>query len=106
MLSPARSTPIPIPGYNLSPPGQAEVCAALQRVFGAEKGTRAWAEVCDSCDLRPEWIRSRAELEQALAAWARLGGVHAVVARSMEIRLRTYDRLSARGVAPATGGAR
>jgi hypothetical protein len=82
------------------------VSAALQRVFGAERGARAWGEACDACNLRPEWIRTRSELEQVLAVLAGQGGVHAVVARSIDIRLRTYDRLSARGVAPAAGGER
>ena len=102
---PSEQSPVPIPGYNLTPPGEAEVLAALQRVHGAPRGTAIWESACQTAGVAAGSVRRRGELERLLAVLAEAGGPPAVVARSMEIRLRTYDRLMARGVVP-TGGAR
>jgi len=100
MLSPPQ--PVPVPGYNLSPPTAADAVAALQRVYGEEKGAEHWKSACAAARILPDWVLHRDQLERVLGALAGMGGPPAVVARSMEIRLRTYDRLSAR----AAGGTR
>lgn len=99
MLSPPEQ--IPIPGYNLSPPAESDALAALQRVFGETRGAEHWKAACQAEKIVPGFVRGREALERVLAALAEQGGPQSVVARSMEIRLRTYDRL-----ARAQGGAR
>ncbi|HEX8360750.1 MAG TPA: hypothetical protein VF613_11600 [Longimicrobium sp.] len=101
MLS-STSTPAAIPGYKLQPPGEADACAALQRVFGAERGSERWSLACRAAGLRRGRVSTADELGRAVEALAEQGGATAVVARSLEIRLRTYARLAAR----TTGGAR
>ena len=102
MLPSPQAPPAPIPGYNLTPPAEADAVAALQRVYGEAKGADHWAAACRAAKILPGWVRSRDALNGVLLALAEQGGPQAVVARSMEIRLRTYDRLAAR----AAGGAR
>ncbi len=83
-----------LPGYSLTPPAEADALAALQRVFGAERGAERWNEACRAAGLTPGRVRAE-ELERAIEALAAQGGATAVVARSLEIRLRTYTRLAA-----------
>lgn len=106
MLSPPHPPPAPLPGYNLTPPGEADAVAALQRVYGEEKGAEQWAAACKLAKVLPGWVRGRDTLDRVLAALAAQGGPQSVVARSMEIRLRTYDRLSARSAGATPGGTR
>jgi hypothetical protein len=104
MLSPPQSTTVPIPGYNLSPPSEADAVAALQRVYGSEKGAEHWKAACQAAKILPGWVRGRDTLGRVLQSLATQGGPQAVVARSMEIRMRTYDRLAARGATPGGQG--
>jgi hypothetical protein len=96
MLSPPQTSAPPIPGYNLSPPGESDALAAVQRVYGEEKGTEHWKAACLAAKVLPGFVRSRETLERVLVALGGQGGPQGVIARSMEIRLRTYDRLAAR----------
>jgi hypothetical protein len=100
------STRTPIPGYSLHPPGEADARAALQRVFGAERGGERWAEACRAAGLQVGGVEYGPPFERAVAALSAQGGPTAVVARSMEIRLRTYARLAANGAAAAAGASR
>jgi hypothetical protein len=102
MLSPPRPAAPAVPGYNLTPPAEADAVAALQRVYGEQKGAEQWKIACAAARILPGWVLHRDQLDRVLSALAEQGGPPAVVARSMEIRLRTYDRLSSR----AAGGAR
>jgi hypothetical protein len=95
------STRTPIPGYSLHPPGEADARAALQRVFGAERGGERWAEACRAAGLQVGGVEYGPPFERAIRALSAQGGSTSVVARSMEIRLRTYARLAARGAATA-----
>jgi hypothetical protein len=100
MLHSQQASPSAIPGYNLTPPGESDAVAAVQRVYGAEKGAEVWKSACQEARVLPGWVRGRDTLERVLQALAAQGGPQGVIARSMEIRLRTYDRLAAR----AAGG--
>ena len=111
--SPHRSPPLVttqqtgstrLPGYNLGCPTEADAVAALHRVWGAERGSRAWLEACRLAGLQPGRVDTIARLESVSAALAAAGGATATVARSIEIRIRTYNRLAAR--VAATGAAR
>ena len=103
MLSTPQSTAA-IPGYNLTPPAEADAVAALQRVYGAEKGAEHWKTACHAAKILPGWVRDRVTLARVLQALATQGGPQSVVARSMEIRMRTYDRLAARSGGAQAGG--
>jgi hypothetical protein len=102
MLQSPHAAPAAIPGYNLTPPGESDALAAVQRVYGEEKGGELWKSACHAARVPPGWVRSRDTLERVLGALGEQGGPQGVIARSMEIRLRTYDRLAAR----AGGGTR
>jgi hypothetical protein len=100
------STRTPIPGYSLHPPGEADARAALQRVFGAERGGERWSQACRAAGLEVGRVEYGPPFERAVAELAAQGGSTAVIARSMEIRLRTYARLAANGAAAAAGASR
>lgn len=85
-----------VPGYRLSPPTEADANAALQRVFGAERAAERWALACRTTGIVAGRVSTANQLASVVEALARQGGSTAVVARSLEIRLRTYARLSAR----------
>ena len=89
-------TPARIPGYDLSPPSEANAIAALQRVWDPERGTAAWSRACQAAGVRAGHVRDAATLERVVAALSAEGGATATVARSIEIRMRTYARLAAR----------
>lgn len=103
MLSPSAA-PARLPGYNLSPPSEADARAALERVFGPERAVERWRQACHDASLEPGRVETRAQMERAAGALAQQGGPCVALARSLEIRMRTYDRLAA-NAAPA-GGAR
>ena len=69
---------------------------SLQRVFGAERGAERWAQACGEAGLFPGQVRTTALLDRVVKALAAQGGSAGVVARSVEIRLRTYARLAAK----------
>lgn len=84
-----------LPGYDLSEPTEADACAALQRVFGMERGTERWSQACHDAGLFPGQVRSTNLLDRVAKSLAAQGGAASTVARSVEIRLRTYARLAA-----------
>ncbi len=101
MLSPL-SAPAALPGYKLQPPNEADAGAALQRVFGPERAAERWTLACEGAGLVPGRVSTAEQLGRVVESLAQQGGATAVVARSLEIRLRTYARLAAR----TPGGAR
>jgi hypothetical protein len=101
MLSPPTAPRIPV--YNFTVPTEADAVAALQRVWGPERGESCWFNACRSAGLPVGRIANVNDLERATAELARQGGATATVARSIEIRLRTYARLAAKTAASSTG---
>ena len=93
-----------LPGYNVGLPTEADAVAALHRVWGPERGSQTWLQACRDAGLQPGRIDTVARLESVVAALAARGGATATVARSIEIRIRTYTRLAAR--AGTTGAAK
>ncbi len=81
-----------IPGYNLVEPCERDARAALQRVFGAKADER-WTQACHAADLRPGFVKPGEQLRAVAAALALQGGAAATLARSIEIRIRTFYRL-------------
>ncbi len=104
MLSPPGS-PARLPGYDLREPVEADARASLQRVFGPGRGEEHWSQACRDAGLSVGGVRTRVQLAQAVQALAAQGGPATAVARSVEIRMRTYARLAANAAATA-GGAR
>ncbi|HEX2208798.1 MAG TPA: hypothetical protein VHG93_14055 [Longimicrobium sp.] len=102
MLSPPAS-PARLPGYDLREPEEADARASLQRVFGPARGEERWSQACRDAGLAVGGVRTRVQLIQAVQALAAQGGPSAAVARSVEIRLRTWARLSGNAAAPAGG---
>ena len=100
MLSPSPA-PSRLPGYDLGEPTESDARAALQRVFGAEGGAERWTRACRDAGMAEGHVTGTAQLERAAAALAAQGGPCAALARSIEIRVRTYNRLAAR---TRTGG--
>jgi hypothetical protein len=92
-----------LPGYNLAVPTEADALSALERVFGAERGRALWSDACAMAGLGVGKASTGAALERAVQSLASQGGAAATVARSMSIRMRTYDQLAARGASAATG---
>jgi crotonobetainyl-CoA:carnitine CoA-transferase CaiB-like acyl-CoA transferase len=103
MLSPP---PTPgIPGYNdYRAPTEADVRAALQRVFGPERGTEHWTQACRAAGLAAGRVDGAEPLTRAVQALSSQGGPCVAVARSIEIRMRTYTRLASRSPALSDGG--
>lgn len=95
-----------IPGYDLTQPTEASTLAALERVFGSERGQGLWADVCRSARLQPGRVSTPDALERAVLALADQGGAAATVARSITIRMRTHTQLAARRATPASGDGR
>jgi hypothetical protein len=94
MLSPSR--PAALPGYDLQPPTEADATAALHRVFGPQRAPERWSMACRTAGIAAGHVGTAEQLGRVVEALARQGGSTAVVARSLEIRLRTYARLAAR----------
>lgn len=105
MLSPP-SGPGTIPGYDFSEPTEAHAVAALGRVFGAGAAEVRWQLACRAAGLEPGRVSPGDELARAAAELAAAGGAAAMVARSIEIRMRTYARLAALARAAHAGGPR
>jgi hypothetical protein len=95
-----------IPGYDLSPPSEADAVASLNRVFGPERGAEHWAQACRAAGLAPGRVAPGEPLGRAAAALAEQGGPCAALARSITIRIRTHARLAALASATTPGGAR
>lgn len=102
MLSPPSASGIP--GYNnYRAPTEDDVRAALQRVFGPERGARHWTLACREAGVAPGRVEGAEPLTRAVQALSAQGGPCVAVARSIEIRMRTYTRLASRP-APSDGG--
>jgi hypothetical protein len=91
----------PIPGYDLAPPTGADARAMLHRVFGADRGDAVWADACRGAQVDAGRVDSTATLQRVSTALAAQGGAASTIARSIDIRLRTYARLAARSGASA-----
>jgi hypothetical protein len=104
MLSPPRAS-ARLPGYDLGEPTEADARASLHRVFGPERGDERWSRACREAGLAAGRVGAGAELQRAAQALAAQGGPAVAVARSIEIRMRTYARLASRAAAPAGGPA-
>lgn len=102
MLSPPTQR-ARLPGYDLSEPTEADARAAMQRVFGPDGGEARWADACRDAGIAPGHVRTQVQLARVAGALASQGGPAAVVARSVEIRLRTYARLAANAAATPGG---
>ena len=105
MASPAADQ-ARIPGYDLAMPGEPDVTAALERVFGREQGEARWKDACRTAGVFVGRVRGLDQLERATQALGAQGGASASVARSIEIRMRTYTRLAARAKSAASTGGR
>lgn len=104
MLSPPPQA-ASIPAYNdFRAPTEADARAALQRVFGAERGDERWSAACRASALTPGRVHGAPDLQRAVEALATLGGPSAAVARSIQIRMRTHTRLAAKSLAMTDGG--
>ena len=103
MLSPP---PAPgIPGYDgFRAPTEADARAALQRVFGPERGAERWTQACREAGLSVGRVTGAEPLAHAVRALAAQGGPSIAVARSIEIRMRTHTRLAAKSLAFSDGG--
>jgi hypothetical protein len=104
-MTPPSATPPAIPGYSLHPPTEADARAALERVFGAERAAERWAEACRSAGLAAGRVSAGAPFERVVDALLAQGGATEMVARSIVIRQRTYNRLAANAAA-STGAPR
>jgi hypothetical protein len=103
MLSPPSSPGIP--GYNdYRAPTEADARAALQRVFGPERGAERWSEACRAAGLSVGRVSGAEPLTRAVQALSAQGGPSTAVARSIEIRMRTHTRLAAKSLAFNDGG--
>lgn len=104
MLSPPAPPP-GIPGYNdYRAPTEADARAALQRVFGAERGAERWADACRAAGVAVGRVDGAEPLTRAVQALSAQGGPSTAVARSIEIRMRTHTRLAAKQLASPQGG--
>ena len=90
-----------VPGYNLAAPTEADALAALERVFGRERGRSLWTDACRQAGLDIGRASTGPALQRALEALAAPGGAAATVARSMTIRIRTHTQRAARSAAAA-----
>jgi hypothetical protein len=102
MLSPPAG-PARLPGYDLREPTEADARQSLQRVFGADRGAERWSAACREAGLMEGHVRTSTQLTRVVQALSAQGGPAAVVARSVEIRLRTYARLAANAAATPGG---
>ena len=102
MSTPSSSTK-KLAGYNLAAPNESDAIAALERVFGAERGRAVWVDACGMAGVAPGTAYPGAPLARVTQALAALGGAAATIARSIEIRARTYTQIAARQSAPSTG---
>lgn len=98
-----HSTQPRVPGYALGAPTEADALASLHRVFGSERGQSVWSDACDLAGIAPGAVNTTTDLERVARSLASQGGAAATIARSITIRLRTYNQLAARAAAAKTG---
>ena len=92
-----------MPGYELGAPTESDALASLHRVFGSERGQSVWSDACALAGLAPGAVSTTTDLERVARSLASQGGAAATVARSITIRLRTYNQHAARAAAAKTG---
>lgn len=103
MLSPPSAPGIP--GYDgFRAPNEDDTRAALNRVFGLERGTERWSQACRDAGLSVGRVNGAEPLARAIQALAAQGGPSKAVARSIEIRMRTHTRLASKSPALSDGG--
>ena len=95
-MSLAAPAEAPVPTYPYSAPNEAEVRLAIARQVGAAAMETVWESACAAVGARRGGATlTRAELGP-IAAWlSRQEGALRLVGRSLELRLRTFDLLSA-----------
>jgi hypothetical protein len=98
--------PARLAGYDLAPPTESDVEAMLRRVFGPDRAVAIWADARRAAGFAVRPVHTADELQQVASALAAAGGAATTVARSIEIRLRTYSRLAARSTAPSIASSR
>ena len=103
-MTATRDSTTRIPAYDYGAPTEAEVVASLARVFGAERGGAAWASACRRAGSSAGSVATTQQLERCARALAEEGGAYATVARSVDIRMRTYHRLAAMAAASTSTG--
>ena len=105
-MTAAVSIATKLPGYDLAAPSESAAIAAVERVFGPERGRALWALACGLAGVPVGQARTIELLERVTESLASQGGAAATVARSLAIRLRTHTQLAARIAATSTGAAR
>ena len=96
----------PVPGYDLTCPGEEDAVAALARVLGPERARTVWDESCRAVGIRrgPRALDT-GQVEEVARQMAAGSGVPKMIGNSILIRLRTYTLLAARaGRAPEVHG--
>lgn len=102
-MSISSSSAKKLAGYNLSAPTEADAIAALERVFGGVRGRTTWEDACGMAGVTPGTAYPGPPLERVIQALASQGGAAATIARSIEIRARTYTQIAARQSPPSPG---
>lgn len=74
----------------------------LHRVFGPARADTVWLDACRGALLDASRVDTAEKLRRVAVSLATQGGAASTIARSIDIRLRTYARLAARSGA-ATG---
>lgn len=97
MTLPPPDRPPHLPGYDLAPPSERDARAMLERVFGAGRGESLWADACRDARVQAGRVDTLPTLQRVSRSLAGAGGAAATVARSIDIRIRTYTRLATRG---------
>ena len=100
-----QADPARVPGYDLGAPTESDARAALQRVFGPERGEALWSDACRVAGVPVGRVSDGTELRRAVDALAKQGGASVAVARSVEIRMRTHALLASRAAATTRAGA-
>ena len=103
LMSTSSSSTKKLAGYNLAAPTESDAVAALERVFGAARGRTAWSDACGMAGVTQGTAHSGPLLARVIQALAAQGGAAATIARSIEIRARTYTQIAARQSAPSPG---
>ena len=102
-MSTSSSSTKKLAGYNLAAPTESDAIAALERVFGAVRGRAVWSDACGMAGVVSGTAQPGAPLARVTQALAAQGGAAATIARSIDIRMRTYTQIAARQSAPSTG---
>lgn len=96
MAASPPASPARIPGYDLEPLTEADVRAMLARVFGSERASALWTDARRAAAVGSRDAGTPEELRRVAAALGEMGGAMSTIARTIDIRLRTYARLAAR----------